>query len=205
MKFALPSTVASPQDLSDLILDIREYSKWYSHNAIKKDSSKKTDNPDISNMAKEMLRQYSESHDLNASGISDLIDELESFKSNAPVISVTLAAVPPGDLKRDIVEWSRSNLNPNTLVKFQFNATILGGIVVKCGSRIFDWSFRSKIMSSRNKPNHESTTPMTPKIIYVSSARDFSFSSRPSEISSAAELRSFQRSPIFSRFFCRIR
>ena len=151
MKLTLPSTVASPQDLSDTILDIREYSKWYSHNAIKKTSSNKSDGPNISSTAKELLRQYAQDHDLNSSGISNLISELEDFKSSAPVISVTLATAPTGDLKRDIVEWSRSNLNPNTLVKFQFNATILGGIVVKCGSRIFDWSFRSKIMDSRNK------------------------------------------------------
>ncbi len=151
MKLSLPSTVASLQDLNDIILDIREYAKWYSHNAIKKSGSKKSEGPDISSTAKEILRQYSDSNNLNASGISDLVEYLEKLKTNAPTISVTLASVPTSDLKKSIVEWSRSNLDPDTMVKFQFNATILGGIVVKCGSRIFDWSFRRKILDSRNK------------------------------------------------------
>jgi len=151
MKLSLPSTVASLQDLNDIILDIREYAKWYSHNAIKKSGSKKSEGPDISSTAKEILRQYSDSNNLNASGISELVEYLEKLKTNAPTISVTLASVPTSDLKKSIVEWSRSNLDPDTMVKFQFNATILGGIVVKCGSRIFDWSFRRKILDSRNK------------------------------------------------------
>jgi len=151
MKLNLPSTIASPQDLSDTILDIREYAKWYSHNAMKKSGSKKSDAPDISSTAKELLREYSASKSLDTSGISELINYLENLKSNAPTISVTLAAVPTVDLKKSIIEWSRSNLDPNAMVKFQFNATILGGIVVKCGSRIFDWSFRRKILDSRDK------------------------------------------------------
>ncbi len=151
MKLSLPSTVASLQDLNDIILDIREYAKWYSHNAIKKSGSKKSEGPDISSTAKEILRQYSDSNSLNASGISELVEYLEKLKTNAPTISVTLASVPTSDLKKSIVEWSRSNLDPDTMVKFQFNATILGGIVVKCGSRIFDWSFRRKILDKRDK------------------------------------------------------
>jgi len=151
MKLSLPSTIASSQDLNDIILDIREYAKWYSHNAIKKAGSKKSENPDISSTAKEILRQYSDSNSLNSSGISELIEYLERLRSDAPTISVTLASVPTSDLKKSIVEWSRSNLDPNVMVKFQFNATILGGLVVKCGSRIFDWSFRRKILDNRSK------------------------------------------------------
>ncbi len=145
MKLNLPDTIASPQDLTDMILEIREYSKWYSHNAIKK-TLKGSDAPNLSGSTKEFLRQHSDT-----STLSDLVDDLEKFRSNAPTISITLAAVPTGDLKKTIVAWTRTNLSPDTLINFQFNSTILGGIVVKCGSRIFDWSFRRGLLDNRNK------------------------------------------------------
>ena len=39
---------------------------------------------------------------------------------------------------------------PDVLVNFQFNATILGGMVVRYGSHVYDWSFRRQILAKRD-------------------------------------------------------
>jgi F0F1-type ATP synthase delta subunit len=76
---------------------------------------------------------------------------LEDFSDSAPRVTVTLAAPAPNSLKQTIALWFRENIAPNTLVNFKFNSTILGGMVVVYGSRIYDWSFRRQILVSREK------------------------------------------------------
>ena len=41
MKLKLPDTIASSQDLSGLVLEIKEFSRWFAHDAIKKQVSGK--------------------------------------------------------------------------------------------------------------------------------------------------------------------
>ena len=66
-------------------------------------------------------------------------------------MSITLAAPAGAGLKRTLAEWCRQNIDENLLVHFDFNATLLGGMVVNYGSRIFDWSFRRRILEDRAK------------------------------------------------------
>jgi len=53
-------------------------------------------------------------------------------------------------IQKNLVNWCRENIAPNILITFQFNATLLGGMVIRHGSNIFDWSFRRQILAARN-------------------------------------------------------
>lgn len=148
MKRKLPDSVASLQDLTSLILELREYNKWYSHQSIKNKigAKAKSETPTLSTAASEILREKPfDKRDLDA-----IIKELESCKKTLPSISITLAAMPTSKIKLNLVEWCRKNISPNILVNFEFNSNLLGGMVVKYGSRIFDWSFRRQLMAERN-------------------------------------------------------
>jgi F0F1-type ATP synthase delta subunit len=76
---------------------------------------------------------------------------LREFEESAPHITLTLAAPAPNGLKKTLISWCRDNIDKNILVDFKFNATILGGMVVVYGSRIFDWSFKRQILAAREK------------------------------------------------------
>jgi hypothetical protein len=151
MKIKLPSSIASSQDLAALILDVREYAKWFSHVAIKKrlKLQRGIDPPTISPGAKEVIRDWEAKQPLSTASFDELIRTLEDYKSSAPALAITLAAPAPGDLKKTLVAWCRDNIEPDVLVTFQFNATLLGGMVVHYGSRTFDWSFRRQILNGR--------------------------------------------------------
>ena len=73
---------------------------------------------------------------------------LEKYIKTAPSITITLVAPTTNDTRKTLVNWCRKNIAPNILVDFRFNTTILGGMVIRYGSHIFDWSFRRQLLNN---------------------------------------------------------
>ncbi|MDB5167079.1 MAG: atpH [Candidatus Saccharibacteria bacterium] len=150
-RLSLPDEVASIQDLTVLILEVREYVKWFSHNAIlERVSKKRTVKPiALSPSATKLLQNWEKLQPLTTRSLDELLDTLNLYKNTAPTLSITLAAPVTNDIKQTLINWCRANVAPNVMVTFGFNATLLGGMVVHHGSRIFDWSFRRQILAAR--------------------------------------------------------
>lgn len=150
MKLKLPDSVTSPQDLTSLIIELREYARWFSHESIKKRVNKtaKQEAPLLTPAAAELVRQVEAKKSYDRSDIDDIIDTLTHIKDSAPTMTITLAAPPTTDVKQSLANWSRAHIAPNVLINFQFNRTLLGGMVVRSGSHIFDWSFRRQILNA---------------------------------------------------------
>lgn len=153
MKLKLDGTIASPQDLRALRNELHSYGSWLAHNDIKRQTgaSGKTPAPELSPAAKDCLKQYVPSTDKATAALDELVAELEKLAQKANHITITLAAPAPGSVKQTLVNWCRNNLAEDILVSFQFNANLLGGMVVRSGSHIFDWSFRRQILDNRAK------------------------------------------------------
>lgn len=152
MGLKLPPTISSPQDLHALQLELREYKKWLSHAAIKQQlhTGKLKTGPELSTGAAQTLHSFTTSkRSITASDVEALIATLQKYESSAPSLTITLAAPPTRGIKEQLVAWCRDNIAPTVLVTFQFNSTLLGGMVIRYGSRIFDWSFRRQIMDNR--------------------------------------------------------
>ena len=151
MKLRLPDSISSLQDLSNLLIEIKSYARWYNQHKILKqlDSKKITDSPNLSPAASELVNDLGPKDKISQQDIDELLSTLEKFQSNTPHLNITLAAPPTNDIKRTLVNWCRQNIAPNVLVTFQFNATILGGMVIRHGSHIYDWSFRRQILAAR--------------------------------------------------------
>ena len=147
----LPSTICTPEELTALILEIREYAKWYSHEYVKHRTGVKSQStpPVISPSTTSFLRSIATSHALRPEQIDEIINSLESHKRSAPSITLTLAAPAPQSLRKTLTAWCREQLSPDILVSFTFNRTLLGGMVVRYGSRIYDWSWRRKLLDNQ--------------------------------------------------------
>lgn len=155
-KFKLSEEVSSPQDLKTLILEVRDYARWYGHNAIKKRLHVRTRRkgplePALSPAAAAVIRQWAEKQPLSLKSFDELLATLDTYARTAPEFTITLAAAPTNGLKKVLVGWCRDNVAPNVLVNFQFNAGLLGGIVVRSGSHVYDWSFRRQILNNLDK------------------------------------------------------
>lgn len=151
MKPNLSSSISSLQDLKALIYEIKKYAQWYAHSVIKMrvNNTPPEGQPPLSQTALDLLKSWSDGQPLTQQKIEQLVGELDKLVASSPQITITLAAMPSGELKRKIVAWCRNNIGPSILVDFRFNATILGGMVIKYRSQIFDWSFRRQILAKR--------------------------------------------------------
>ncbi len=151
MKLNLQAKVSSPQDLRAITLEVRQYAQWFSQYSIKKrvSSSKSDAPPPMSETGVALIKELTDSKQLSQAGLDELIAALENLETTSPRITITLAAAAPNSLKKTLVAWCREQIEPNILVDFRFNSTLLGGMVVRYGSHVYDWSFRRQILAAR--------------------------------------------------------
>ncbi len=149
MKFKLPDSISSQQDLGSVIVELHECLKWLTHESVKKKAGAKTNAPPpvTSEAATTLIHEYGASEEK----LEALIAALEDSQRNAKIITITLAAQPSNGIKALLVGWCRKEISPDVLVNFGFNRALLGGMVVRAGSRVFDWSFRRQILAAGDK------------------------------------------------------
>lgn len=150
----LPDSIASSQDLAAVLGEIRQYTQWYVHESIKQRvgvgaRASKSQEPVLSEAAADLIRETAKQGPLSRMSLERLTKTLEGFSKTSPVVTITLAAPVTKDVKQRLVDWCRHNIAENVLVTFQHNATILGGMVFRYKSRVFDWSFRRAILDNR--------------------------------------------------------
>ena len=147
----LPSTISSTSELTALILEVRTYTKWFGQylNAQRAGQTLKDPQPELTPTASTMIREWGNQSPLSIARLDELIEELERIKIEAPLMTITLAAPATSEVRQSLAAWARVEIDPNMLINFRFNATILGGLVVRVGSRVYDWSFRRSIMANR--------------------------------------------------------
>jgi len=154
MSLTLPGNIWSPEDLKELIGDIERYARWLADYSIKQrvsNSKLASQPPALSAPAINLLHELHAQHTLTTASVDKLLADLQAVDVIAPRIAFTFAAAPSNGLKKEFVSWCRDNISHDVLVSFNFKATILGGMVVRYGSHIYDWSFRRQILASRDK------------------------------------------------------
>jgi hypothetical protein len=151
MKLTLDDAISSPQDLKGLMQELHEYSGWLMHEEIKQRAGGKStaEKPVLSKAAKASLQSLD--GDITPENLDKLVAELDKFSKNADHLTITLAAPATGAIKAELVAWCRQNIAPELLVSFNFNSTLLGGMVVRHGSRLFDWSWRRQILANGSR------------------------------------------------------
>jgi F0F1-type ATP synthase delta subunit len=146
----LSDDICSPQDLTTLILEVKEYARWYEHESIKRraTSAPQSTQPILSPTTAIFLRSVSTNGTLQSAQLDAIIKELENYKTSAPTVTITLAAPVTEHVKKMLTAWCRTELSPAILVSFEYNRTLLGGMVIRYGSHVHDWSFRRTLLTT---------------------------------------------------------
>ena len=134
----LPTSIASAEDL-------REASDELHQGAI---AAKRVNMGTLSDGARDLLTTFGCALD-DKTAVAELVHRLGEVYTAAPRVSVTLAAPVDPVVKKQLTMWFRQNCSPLTLISFGFNRAMLGGVLVRAGSRIYDWSYRSKLLDSQ--------------------------------------------------------
>lgn len=153
MKIDIPYSASSVEDLVNILHELRSYSRWFLHESIKKQarSSTRSSMPELSPASKEMLQNLEKNNKLNKRGLESLIKTIEDYHKNVSPVVITLAAPVTTGIKTMMVEWCRKNISKDTLVSFQHDSSLLGGMVIRNKSRVVDLSFRKKLFESNAK------------------------------------------------------
>jgi F0F1-type ATP synthase delta subunit len=130
MNLKLTDTVYSPQAIVEAINVLSEQIRLHRHDAIKAISAKAS--PAVFDLA----------------AATHQLEELETLLKTAPRATITLAAMPSEGMKRELSLWMRQNVESTLLLDFGYNSALMGGMVIRIGSRIYDWSFRRQILAS---------------------------------------------------------
>jgi hypothetical protein len=145
--------VNSPSELKALILEVQRYASWYGQAAVKMKATgaKAETPPPASTAASKLIKAWGQQKPLNQKSLGELADQLKELESKAKTITITMAGPAPLAMKEKITSWCRQNIDPNILIEFRFKSALLGGIVVRFGSHVYDWSFKRQIMASKSK------------------------------------------------------
>jgi len=138
----LPDSIYSPDHLRFCIEDLDRYAAALE----RRDRGSKAALPELSTEASDLLGEIKGADSNRADVVRALVVELQRHLEVAPKVAITLAAPPPRGLKAELVEWLRANTVPEAMVEFLVNPDIAGGMVVRTANKIFDFSFRSKLL-----------------------------------------------------------
>lgn len=157
MKLKLNDSIISPEDLRDIIEELRVFAKNYHHQNIKDKvlktslASQEANLKNLSEEASKIVRQFLEQKSLLATDVDQLISQLEKYLDQCLKIRITLASLPNLTIKKSLVNWCRENISEDILIDFRFNRYILGGMVINFKSHTYDLSFREKIIARQDK------------------------------------------------------
>ncbi len=77
--------------------------------------------------------------------------ELRSLRDVAPTAHILLAASPGQAIKRQLVDWFRSEISPQHLLTFAARGDIGGGFMLRIGSKQYDFTYRTQLLADKHR------------------------------------------------------
>lgn len=144
----LPIDIYSPDQSSGLLLALHEYIEAVHQAAVKaKVENQSVPRPEMPT-AVESLATGSGVDVTNLQALDELYKQLDAALQKAPTMHLTVSAIPGRTFKRQMTVWFRTQIHPMTLLTFSARSDIGGGIVLQAGSRLYDYSFRQRILAN---------------------------------------------------------
>ncbi|MBW3538413.1 hypothetical protein KY386_02885 [Candidatus Parcubacteria bacterium] len=149
MEFKLPAAIGSPEQLQEALVKLESYIDLCSRRSVKQRTGAGSgDDEQLRGLGEQLGEMLGEAAagNLPAEQAEQLKGRLEELVRSAPRIHLTLPELPPAGLKQQVVSWVRTNLSPDALVVFHRNRALAGGFAVRAGSRVYDFSFRKRLL-----------------------------------------------------------
>jgi hypothetical protein len=154
MSFKLPENIYSIEQLEAVAFELREYIDWSRSAGIKSkvaSGSAPLPAPVWTLEMQSVVTAFGNGKALSTGDVEELIKALDTYKHTAPVVHLTLAGMPGSELRMQLIRWFRANVHPGVLMSFRANRQLLGGMVLRAGSRTYDYSWRGKIVGASDQ------------------------------------------------------
>lgn len=84
----------------------------------------------------------------------DRLEEIKGFfrdiKEKSPSVHIMMAFLPTASEKAQLTHWFRENIAADILLSFSQNSGMIGGMLIRTRTRIFDFSMRTTLMANRH-------------------------------------------------------
>jgi hypothetical protein len=148
--FSLPTSVYSPELLDSVSYEIEQYLSWYRENRIHQTvGAAQLAEPDHSAETAQVIETWIHGEPLTVTSLEALLGHLKGLR--LPTAHVTLAALPNHAQRLQLVDWFRATAGPNVLISFVGDRNLGGGILVRTPNRVFDFSWKQKLIEGRSK------------------------------------------------------
>lgn len=152
MSFKLPADVYSPDQIGIVLWELSTLIAKLQDASVQATVTKEVVDPDI-HVSNFLLGV------LHATGVSPsdkvelerLQHNLQIVRDNAPVAHMILPALPNRGLKRQLVEWFRSQVHQQMMVTFAVRGDIGGGFLLRIGSRQYDYTFAAQLLGNKHR------------------------------------------------------
>lgn len=104
---------------------------------------------DIKDIAEPTLASYFIDSSTTIEDLEKLKDKISKILKNSSSVIITLSDVPSDNLRHKLIAWFR-DMNPNLLIDFIVDESIIGGFILRTETKRFDYSFRSNLKLSND-------------------------------------------------------
>ena len=139
----LPSSIYSPDHLRFCVDELNAYAEALH----KRDRGGHSPLPELSRESLDLLNEIKGADSSRSDVVEALAAELQRHLDAAPSVTLTLCATASHGLKTELVDWLRSNTAREVMVEFLVNPDIAGGMIIRTTNKVFDFSFRSKLLA----------------------------------------------------------
>ncbi len=163
----LPATIVGPADLARAKRDLDTYNEHQHQAELREKSTGKAETVHAGRVISELaaLNDY-ELNDIKQR--TQLLTDLEQALKLAPTVTMSFAVDPSAAFMAKIVDWLRSSINPQTLIRVGLQPNIAAGCVLRTSSKIYDFSLRHKLDEQRPlliQQIHDSATNHVPDVL----------------------------------------
>ena len=144
---ALPLDTYSPDQLSDVVLELQDLTAAMRDNSVRKQADSET----VTSPALAELLAANNIAINDISGVETLAKDVAATLDSAPTVHILLSSMPGRAVRRQFATWFRSQINPLTLMTFAARSDIGGGAIIHAGSQLYDLPFRRTILDNKSR------------------------------------------------------
>lgn len=149
-KFIIPPSIVTKIDISRLASEMEQLDSFMiASEAREKSGMPASGEPIISEQLNDFLA--ANQLDINDGGARmELIKQLRHLKDTVPSVHMTFAAPADNDSLREIVQWLRDSVHPQSVIMVGLQPSLIGGAYVRTTNQVHDMSLRALLAEHRD-------------------------------------------------------
>ena len=141
--FVLPSKVVTKVDVSRLVSEAERIdNEMTTADVRQKAGSEVQPKPSMTDQLAELIDKNKISLD-NSLERSEFIVQLRKLKDSVPVVHMTFAGAADQESLETLVDWFRSNVNPQTVFSVGLQPSLVAGVYIRTPNHVHDLSLRA--------------------------------------------------------------